>query len=141
MNARDEQKVIDPLVFWPLHKDKFPILYRIAAQVLAQDATSGTPERTNSLAGIYISPRRNRLSPKTVEKMVSLHGHYMEKEPISKRRAVAKDRFERFITQQSIDCQNKDDGTTFLNSLCAWIYGDDSEDEDELEEDDEEEQT
>ena len=73
--------------------------------------------------------------------MVSLHGHYMEKEPISKRRAVSKDRFERFIIQQSIDCQNKDDGATFLNSLCAWIYCDDSEDEDELEEDDEEEQT
>ena len=50
--ALDEKKVIDPLVFWPLHKDRFPILYRIATQVLARDTTSGTPERTNSLAGI-----------------------------------------------------------------------------------------
>ena len=95
---------------------------------------------TNSLAGIYISPLRSRLKPKTVEKMVFLHGQYLEKEPISKRRTVAKDRFERFITRQSIDCQNKDDGITFLNSLCAWIYNDNNEDEDE-DEVDEEEQT
>ena len=104
------------------------------------NATSGTPERINSRAGIYISARRSRLKPSTVEKMVFLHGYLTDKEPLSKRFLVARERFERFITHQSIDCQLKDDGVEFLNSLCAWIYIDDSDDEDEEEEEEEEEE-
>ena len=42
--------------------------------------------------------------------------------------------FKRFITQQNIDCQNKDDRVTFSMSRCAWIYSVDNEDGEELEE-------
>ena len=129
------------MIFYPDHNFSYICFsYRIAAQVLAQDATSGTPERINSRAGIYISARRSRLKPSTVEKMVFLHGYLTDKEPLSKRFLVARVRFERFITHQSIDCQLKDDGVEFLNSLCAWIYIDVSDDEDEEEEDEDEDE-
>jgi hypothetical protein len=61
--------------------------------------------------------------------MILLNGNYMEKLPLPRRCEVARQRFETFITKQSIDCQNKSDGVEFLDSLCAWIYDDESDEE------------
>jgi|LauGreSBDMM110SN_4_FD.fasta_scaffold197630_1 hypothetical protein len=50
----------------------------------------------------------------------------MEKLPLP-RCEVARQRFETFITKQSIYCQNKSDGVECLDSLCRWIYDDESD--------------
>ena len=127
--------IVDPLYFWAHDgTSDFPILARIAGQVFAADATSGETERIGSTGGIYYSPRRNKLKPATVKKMIFLHGCYLSELAPSKRSITAKKRVDHFIRKQSISCFNCRDGTDadfeeFLNSLCAWIYYDGEDEE------------
>jgi hypothetical protein len=86
-------------------KRSFPILCRVAAQVFAQEATSGDMERINSRGGIYYSPHRNRFSPDLV---IFLYGCYVRDDGgITTRQRVAKERSANFIRQQSISCETK----------------------------------
>lgn len=144
-DAREKEKsdVIDPCKFWPnVGIEKFPILKRIAAQVLAAEATSGETERIASTAGIFYSPRRNKFKPETIEKIVFLQGIYAEEIPPSTRTTSSRSRTREFIKRQSIACQENmfgcsDDFKVFLNNLCSWVsYEDDEEDEEDSESDD-----
>lgn len=143
IKAREKGVAIDPLEFYHLHAEKIPILGRIAAQVLAADATSGDPERFGSRATIYYTPLRNRLSPETAKKMVEfLHGSYSAG-TLTRRMAVSKTNVEQFIARQSFDCIDNyshltEDGIKYLNSLCSWVSYEGSDD-DEQEEGEEEE--
>jgi hypothetical protein len=142
--AREKEKsdIIDPCNFWPeVGVDRFPILTRVAAQVLAAEATSGENERIATTAGIFYSPRRNRFKPETIEKMIFLQGIYASEIPPSTRIKSSRSRTKEFIKRQSISCQvNKygcnDDFKLFLNGLCAWVtYEDDEEDQEDTESD------
>jgi hypothetical protein len=138
--AREKENcnIIDPCIFWPdIGVNRFPILTRVAAQVLAAEATSGETERIASTAGIFYSPRRNRFKPETIEKMIFLQGIYASEIPPSTRITSSRSRTKEFIKRQSISCQvNKygcsDDFKLFLNGLCEWVtYEDDEEDSDD----------
>jgi len=105
-------------------------------QVFAAEATSGETECIGSDAGIYYSPRRNRLKPETVKKMLYLQGCFLQEMPQRTRAIVANARVTEFIKKQSMSCQaNRDapneDFTAFLNGLCPWIYYEDESDEEE----------
>ena len=142
---KENPNIIDPCKFWPdIGVNRFPILTRIAAQVLAAEATSGETERIASTAGIFYSPRRNRFKPETIEKMIFLQGIYASEIPPSTRITSSRSRTKEFIKRQSISCQvNKygcsDDFKLFLNGLCEWVtYEDDEEDSDGGEDSDDE---
>jgi len=135
---KENRNIIDPCIFWPdIGVNRFPILTRVAAQVLAAEATSGETERIASTAGIFYSPRRNRFKPETIEKMIFLQGIYASEIPPSTRITSSRSRTKEFIKRQSISCQvNKygcsDDFKLFLNGLCEWVtYEDDEEDSDD----------
>jgi len=63
---------IDPLEFWATIQN-LPSLQRIASNVLAIPATSGMAEQLFSTAGWLLSPRRCRLSPDMLNKLVFLY--------------------------------------------------------------------
>ena len=117
----------------------FPTLARIACQDFSADATSGETERIGSTRGTYYSPRRSKLKPATVKKMIFLHECYLSELASSKRSTTAQKRINYFIRKQSTSCLKcRDDINAdfedFLNSLCAWIYydGEDESSDDEV---------
>jgi hypothetical protein len=61
--STDEAK-IDPLQWWNIHKDQFPVLYEIAMEHLQIPASSTSSERAFSQMGRLITKQRNRLDPK-----------------------------------------------------------------------------
>lgn len=63
----------DPLTFWGDFKNsvRFPILRRIALQVLPCQPTSGDVERTASKGSLIVTKHRNRLKGKTVSDLVA----------------------------------------------------------------------
>ena len=63
---------LDPLEFWATASN-MPSLRRIASIVLAIPATSGMAEQLFSTAGWLLSPRRSRLSPDMLNKLVFLY--------------------------------------------------------------------
>ena len=77
------------------------------------------------------------LSPELAKKMIFLYGCYVRDDGgITTRQRVAKERSANFIRRRSISCQISrneatEDFTKFLNSLCAWIYYPDDEDNDD----------
>ena len=69
----DSALVKDPLRFWGDDKNsvKFPILRRIALQVLPCQPTSGDVERTATKGTLIVTKHRNRLKGKTVSDLVA----------------------------------------------------------------------
>uniref|UniRef100_U9TFX5 HAT C-terminal dimerisation domain-containing protein n=1 Tax=Rhizophagus irregularis (strain DAOM 181602 / DAOM 197198 / MUCL 43194) TaxID=747089 RepID=U9TFX5_RHIID len=56
---------VDPLLWWQVRQEEFPILSRIARDYLCIQATSVASEQAFSVAGLTISPLRNRLDAET----------------------------------------------------------------------------
>lgn len=58
--------------WWKSHAVDYPILSKLALSFIAVPASSAEVERLFSSAGQTIIPRRNKLSPATLEKMEAL---------------------------------------------------------------------
>jgi len=56
---------VDPLLWWQVRREEFPILSQIARDYLCIQATSVASEQAFSVAGQTISPLRNRLDGET----------------------------------------------------------------------------
>ncbi|KAJ4949705.1 hypothetical protein JOQ06_021214 [Pogonophryne albipinna] len=62
----------DPLAYWVDHQNVYPNLFKLAKQFLCMPASSVPSERVFSKCGEIVSKKRNRLNPKTVEKIMFL---------------------------------------------------------------------
>jgi len=111
------------LGFWKDNSVDLPILSKVARRVLAISGTSCDVERLFSRAGLICTALRNRLAPKTIQCLSSLHYHYAaeEKAQQSTRSASADGRAKRFAVL-----------TTALLIEGGDRYISDSESEDEL---------
>ena len=65
-------KQYDSLKFWKHNQQKYPILCTIAKDYLSIQPTSVPSERAFSQGGLTVTRIRNRLTPDTVKKMMSL---------------------------------------------------------------------
>jgi len=63
----------DPLAYWMDHQNVYPNLFKLAKQFLCMPASSVPSERVFSKCGEIVSKKRNRLNPKTVEKIMYLN--------------------------------------------------------------------
>lgn len=63
----------DPLQFWRDQSFRFPKLAELSRMLLAAPPTSVASEQMFSVAGNILSPKRNRLNPKNVERILFLH--------------------------------------------------------------------
>jgi hypothetical protein len=68
----------DPLEWWNNTKIKYPLLSQLARRYLALPATSVRSERTFSLAGQIITPRRNCLSSDIVDMLIFLNDFHKQ---------------------------------------------------------------
>ena len=68
------------LGFWKDNSARLPILSKVARKVLAISGTSCDVERLFSRAGLICSALRNRLAPKTIQCLSSLHYFYAAEE-------------------------------------------------------------
>jgi hypothetical protein len=60
------------LIYWEERKHEFPILYKMAMDILAIPISSAPVEREFSLAKLVCLPNRNRLKAETIKKLVLL---------------------------------------------------------------------
>jgi len=67
------QRSEDPLAYWKNHQNVYPHLFKLAKQFLCTPASSVPCERVFSKCGEIVSKKRNRLNPKTVEKIMYLN--------------------------------------------------------------------
>jgi len=111
------------LGFWKENSAELPILSKVARRVLAISGTSCDVERLFSRAGLICTALRNRLAPKTIQCLSSLHYYYAaeEKAQQSTRSASADGRAKRFAVL-----------TTALLIEAGDKYISDSESDDEL---------
>jgi len=111
------------LGFWKEYSAELPILSKVARRVLAISGTSCDVERLFSRAGLICTALRNRLAPKTIQCLSSLHYYYAaeEKAQQSTRSASADGRAKRFAVL-----------TTALLIEAGDKYISDSESDDEL---------
>jgi len=63
----------NPLEWWRIKQQQFPLMAQIALRVLPIPATSAPSERVFSVAGITIAAERSRLCPETAGELVFLH--------------------------------------------------------------------
>lgn len=61
---------INPLEYWKVNSTRFPILSSLAKGLLAFPASSGSIERTFSIAGALQRARRARIKSKTMENLI-----------------------------------------------------------------------
>jgi len=64
---------LDYLEWWKTRADKFPALATLARKYLCIPATSANAERTFSIAGNIVTPKRNCLSSENVNMLVFLY--------------------------------------------------------------------
>ena len=64
---------LDPLAWWRVNSIKYPLIAQLARQYLGIPATSTKSERTFSLTGQLVTPRRNCLSSEKVNMLVFLN--------------------------------------------------------------------
>ena len=67
----------DPLLWWKMHAQNFPILSRLAKIYLGIPATSVPSERVFSTAGDIISAQRSALLPQHVDKLIFLKKNWL----------------------------------------------------------------
>ncbi|ULT94246.1 hypothetical protein L3Y34_003606 [Caenorhabditis briggsae] len=61
----------DPVTFWRAHRDRFPLLQRIALHFLSPTQSSAIVERLFSVCGSIVNnSRRNRMKPKTLNQQL-----------------------------------------------------------------------
>ena len=60
----------DPLIFWKLHSQQFPLLSKLAEQIHSIPATSSSVEQQFSAAGLVINERRTNLSPHQLDNIL-----------------------------------------------------------------------
>ena len=60
----------NPLMYWQINSNTFPLLSNLARKHLAIPATSAPVERLFSIAGKVFSPERCRLNDKTFEQLM-----------------------------------------------------------------------
>lgn len=66
----------DILIWWKKHELQYPLLAKLAKQLLAIPASSAASERCFSAAGRTLEERRTRLKPSTVDSLLFLHDYY-----------------------------------------------------------------
>lgn len=98
----------DPLDFWTVYGQRFPILADIAVRVLSIPPSEAECERTFSITGRTHTKARNSLKGDNINQVVSLHQWLqMDDENVSKasalRSANAEGRASRFATLKLID--------------------------------------
>ena len=64
---QDEQVDDEPEIFWVINEGKFPLLSRLALDLLAM-AASTAPERVSSIATVVSMGKANRLSGTNLER-------------------------------------------------------------------------
>jgi len=110
------------LGFWKIHAHKFPIISRVARRLLCCSATSCDVERLFSRAGLIFSALRNRLAPKTIQCLTTLHYFYADEEKrVTSREKAATSRAKRFATLTS---------DLLINAADSYISDSDSDAED-----------
>ena len=74
----DARTEVDQLGFWAAHQEQFPLLSYLVRVIFPVPAASSKSERVFSVAGNNVTPKRNQLSPKQVEKTnwSLTHPHY-----------------------------------------------------------------
>jgi hypothetical protein len=70
---KDDGSISNPLDWWYLKQQQYPLLANIALRVLAIPATSAPSERVFSTAGITIAKERSRLDPHNAGELIFLH--------------------------------------------------------------------
>ncbi|XP_057688365.1 zinc finger BED domain-containing protein 4-like [Corythoichthys intestinalis] len=73
LGAPNIPRVESPLQYWESQKYTLPTLYKLAVSYLCTPASSVPCERVFSKAGEILCKKRNRLSPKTLEKILFLN--------------------------------------------------------------------
>ncbi|XP_057694193.1 E3 SUMO-protein ligase ZBED1-like isoform X1 [Corythoichthys intestinalis] len=73
LGAPNIPRVESPLQYWESQKCTLPTLYKLAVSYLCTPASSVPCERVFSKAGEILCKKRNRLSPKTLEKILFLN--------------------------------------------------------------------
>ena len=68
----DADSTTDRLMWWKSHSETFPILSKLASKILCIPAASSKSERTFSVGGNTVTPKRGRLSPLTVQALVTI---------------------------------------------------------------------
>lgn len=70
----------DPLKWWRVNSAKYPLIAQLARQYLVIPATSAKSERTFSLTGQLVTPRRNCLGSERVDMLVFLNDFVRKQE-------------------------------------------------------------
>jgi len=69
---------VDPLLWWQVRQEEFPILSQIARDYLCIQATSVASEQAFSVAGQTISPLRNRVDAEIARVTLCLKSWFHE---------------------------------------------------------------
>ena len=70
---KEDGSFTNPLDWWRIKEQQFPLLAKLAIQLLAKPTTSAPSERVFSTAGLTISKLRSRLDPTVANELVFLH--------------------------------------------------------------------
>jgi hypothetical protein len=111
----------DPLTFWGDDKNsiKFPILRRIALQVLPCQPTSGDVERTASKGSLIVTKHRNRLKGKTVSDLVAAASMCATNLHTTRKKKAA-EHFDTFVSSM-IAFSKSDDNSKFNEYLSSLV--------------------
>ena len=78
VNPAADKQVRDPFEYWRQRQMQYPRLSRMAFDVLSIPPASDEIERIFSLAGLMVTPHRNRLEENTVESVQMLRSFLKE---------------------------------------------------------------
>lgn len=62
----------DPLKWWRVHREQYPLLVAVAMKYLCVPATSTVSERLFSRSGRIVTPSRSSLKPDKIEMLIFL---------------------------------------------------------------------
>jgi hypothetical protein len=71
-----EESEMNPLVWWPKHKDLYPHLYLVARAIFTIPGSQNDVERLFSIAGYLSSHRRNGMSVDMLEELAFINRNY-----------------------------------------------------------------
>ena len=117
----DGPKIKDPLKFWGDDKNsvKFPILRRIALQVLPCQPISGDVERTASKGSLIVTKHRSRLKGKTVSDLVAAASMCATNLHTTRKKKAA-EHFDTFVSSM-IAFSKSDDNSKFNEYLSSLV--------------------